>query len=165
MTHKLVEHMEENQETIEPTLESNSMKEQERSLEIISTEDHKENCEMLCKSQEIVSTNDDKTAKCFPQRTDYKQNDFESIPGETNNPLQNCESFFEGLDVECLWMNPEKLHVNTCSPSFSLADSLNLSSMGDSSSLQHWVDCVDSLLSWDGFNQLEQELFFIENSD
>lgn len=59
---------------------------------------------------------------------------------------------------------------NVYSPSFSLEDSLNPSSMAESSSvqedvLQQWVDStVDSMLSWDHFNHLEQELFFLENS-
>ncbi|GFY87275.1 myb domain protein 40 [Actinidia rufa] len=69
------------------------------------------------------------------------------------------------LDVG-LWLNQETTNSNSQSPSLSLKDSPN--PMGESSSMkedsiQKWVDSVDSMLSWDGFNQLEEELLFLEN--
>ncbi|KAJ4973203.1 hypothetical protein NE237_006377 [Protea cynaroides] len=49
--------------------------------------------------------------------------------------------------------------------SFSLEDSLNLSTAGESSSFQEdyrkcWVDDVDSVLSWDGFIPIEDIFYF-----
>ncbi|KAL8151011.1 hypothetical protein V2J09_020819 [Rumex salicifolius] len=53
--------------------------------------------------------------------------------------------------------------------SFSMEDSLNPSSMGDSSSsvvqgeysMKQWVDSVDSLLTWDGFRHLQDDFLFM----
>lgn len=93
-----------------------------------------------------------------------------TIKDDTTSVLNNYEMLCGSLDMS-LCMNKES---NTCSstnsysysPSFSLQNSANPSSMGESSasvqeeSLQQWVDKVDSILSWDGFNQLEDDLFF-----
>ncbi|KAM7509845.1 hypothetical protein LguiB_008720 [Lonicera macranthoides] len=93
-----------------------------------------------------------------------------TIKDDTTSVFNNYEMLCESLDMN-LWMSKES---NTCSstnsysysPSFSLENSANPSSMGESSasvqedSLQQWVDKVDSILSWDGFNQLEEDLFF-----
>ncbi|XP_059639852.1 myb-related protein 315-like [Cornus florida] len=92
--------------------------------------------------------------------------------------LHNYEMLCGSLDVGNLWMNQlqEAININTSyinSPSFnSFEDSLNPSSMGEYSpnsiqvedSLpQQWVDStVDSnILSWDGFNQLEEDELFL----
>ncbi|KAL5581291.1 hypothetical protein UlMin_013733 [Ulmus minor] len=81
------------------------------------------------------------------------------------------------LDLET-WMNQEIIINNKTTSysasSFSLEDSNNLS-IGESpslqaDSLQQWVDSSstsieNTMLSWDGFiNNLEQDLFFFENS-
>ena len=75
------------------------------------------------------------------------------------------------LEMGLLMNQQTDISSNTYSPSFSLEDSINPSMaeysslQEDSLQLQQWVDStVESLLSWDNFNPLEQELFFLENS-
>ena len=92
-----------------------------------------------------------------------------SHEASTDDLLNEMLDGSSDLELGLLMNQQTKTSSNTYSPSFSLEDSLN-PSMAESSSLQddclqQWVDCtVDSLLSWDNFNHLEQELFFLENS-
>ncbi|KAL6325415.1 hypothetical protein AAG906_023260 [Vitis piasezkii] len=92
-----------------------------------------------------------------------------SHEASTDDLLNEMLGGSSDLELGLLMNQQTKTSSNTYSPSFSLEDSLN-PSMAESSSLQddclqQWVDCtVDSLLSWDNFNHLEQELFFLENS-
>ena len=92
-----------------------------------------------------------------------------SHEASTDDLLNEMLGGSSDLELGLLMNQQTKTSSNTYSPSFSLEDSLN-PSMAESSSLQDdclqkWVDCtVDSLLSWDNFNHLEQELFFLENS-
>lgn len=75
---------------------------------------------------------------------------------ETSETLQGYEMV--SLDAG-LWMNQGATNPNSCSPSFSLEESLN-PTMGESNPIQQWVD---SMLSCDGFNQLEEVLLFLKN--
>lgn len=95
---------------------------------------------------------------------------------DTTNLLNNYEILCGGLEMN-MWMNKEtNTSISTTNSysnnSFSLEDSITLSSKAESYGIQQesldqqqWVfGGVDSMLSWDGFNQLEQELFFLENN-
>ncbi|KAF8369613.1 hypothetical protein HHK36_025110 [Tetracentron sinense] len=85
------------------------------------------------------------------------------VSNETINLLDSV-MLWESLDMGL--MNSKTNPSNTCSSSFSLEDSLN-PSMGESSiqedSLQHWVHSVDSILSWEGFDNLE-DIFLLGKS-
>ncbi|XP_050382444.1 myb-related protein 315-like [Argentina anserina] len=98
---------------------------------------------------------------------------------ETADVLKNYEMFCRSLDLGA-FMNQEVSNSSTTSSnntsatttattnsSFSVEESnYNPSvSIGDQpllqqNCLQQWVESVDSMLSWDGFNNLEQDLFF-----
>ncbi|KAA8530145.1 hypothetical protein F0562_004854 [Nyssa sinensis] len=151
VTHKPIEQKEKVEEKTETTPETNSSKEQEENLEVISRTDNHAQSEVL-------------------KTSDQKQNEEVEIisTDETTDLLHNYEMLCGSLDVG-LWMNQETNTTSNSnsSPSLSLEDSLN-PSMGESSSIQEdspqqWVDSVDSLLSWDCFNQLEEELFFLND--
>ncbi|XP_058186639.1 myb-related protein 315-like [Rhododendron vialii] len=75
---------------------------------------------------------------------------------ETSELLRGYEMV--SLDAG-LWMNQGATNPSSCSPSFSLEESLN-PSMGESNPIQQWVD---SMLSCDSFNQLEEVLLFLKN--
>ncbi|CAJ1785018.1 unnamed protein product [Sphenostylis stenocarpa] len=90
---------------------------------------------------------------------------------ETSELLNNFEILCSQLDLGS-WMSQE---INTsstnslCSSSVSMDNNSHLS-MDESSciqenSLQKWVDSMDSILSWDGFNPLDQEIFLSENRE
>ncbi|XP_057983399.1 myb-related protein 315-like [Malania oleifera] len=124
--------------------ESNSSKEQEESTEVKTNEDTNDQAHELTGSSE--KRNEDVTAEDL---------------------LDNYEMLLGSWDMG-LWLNQENNTPKACSPSFSLENSLNPSS-GESSSLQEdplqqWVDSVDSLLTWDGFNHLQEELFFLDQN-
>ncbi|KAF8399844.1 hypothetical protein HHK36_015741 [Tetracentron sinense] len=95
--------------------------------------------------------------------TQKKQDKFELASKETTNLLHSY-NMCERKDVGLL-MNPKTNPSNTCS-SFSLENSLSLSMVECSSlqedPLQHWLDTVDSILSWDSFHHLEEN-FSLEN--
>ncbi|KAG8384918.1 hypothetical protein BUALT_Bualt04G0168100 [Buddleja alternifolia] len=80
--------------------------------------------------------------------------------------ISNYEMMCTSLDMD-LWMtNEESNKASTSySPSFSLEESVYRNSGGESvisiheqtsSTLQQWVESVDSMLYWDGFDQLDQ---------
>ncbi|XP_059624547.1 myb-related protein 315-like [Cornus florida] len=123
-------------------------------------------------SLEVTSMKDCRHAQCEVQVTiDEKQNEVNKIMVTSNEStdhhddlLHNYEMLCPSLDVG-LGVNQETNTSNSYySPTFSLENSINPSSMGTQDSIQQWVDSVDSMLSWDGFNQLEDELFFLDNS-
>ncbi|PQP97114.1 myb-related protein 315-like [Prunus yedoensis var. nudiflora] len=109
--------------------------------------------------------------KGFPEFNDKLQN-VPELAGfdETNDLLKNYEMFCGSLDLGTFLLNQGTNTNNTSTSnsystsSFSVEESNNPSiSIGESiqeHSLQRWVDSVDSMLSWDGFNNLEQDLFF-----
>lgn len=89
------------------------------------------------------------------------------VSNETTTLSNTYEDVCENLDI-VLWMNQEANTSTSYSPSFSLEESLSNPLMGESSyiqedSLQQWVQSVDSMLSWDAFNQLEEELYYFGN--
>ncbi|KAI4348254.1 hypothetical protein L6164_008997 [Bauhinia variegata] len=101
-------------------------------------------------------------------KTEIKIEENKVIWDDTTELINNYELLCSNLDLGS-WMNQE---TNTStssysSSSFSLDDSSHLS-MGESPnlqeiSLQQWIDSMDPILSWDSFNPLEQDLFFLEN--
>ncbi|KAK2969783.1 hypothetical protein RJ640_028063 [Escallonia rubra] len=138
-THKPIEQKEKSAAIVEEIPESSSPKEQEEVLEVTDNNAERDGSEIEERKNEVDMPSDETAADL----------------------LNNYEILCESLDVD-LWMNQDNTNTSTTSysPSFSSA--------GDSSSiqvdsLQQWVDSVDSMLSWDGFNQLEDELFFLEN--
>ncbi|XP_061351859.1 myb-related protein 315-like [Gastrolobium bilobum] len=89
---------------------------------------------------------------------------------DTAELLNNFEMLCSQLDMGS-WVSQEtNTSTNSlCSSSVSVDDSSNLS-MGESTylqenSLKQWVDSMDSILSWDGFNPLDQDIFFMENRE
>lgn len=112
---------------------------------------------------------------------------FEELPNEvelsafdeTADVLKNYDMFCGSLDLEAFMLNQGVSNRSTTSSnntsatttttnsSFSVEESnYNPSIIGDQSlllqqnCLQLWVESVDSMLSWDGFNNLEQDLFY-----
>ena len=149
MTHKPIEQNENSGDhKNETTLESNSSKVQEESQLEVKSIDQKDNHA----EKDFVSTEE-------------KRNEVEVTLDETNDLINNYDIWCGSMDLG-LWMNQETNTNNTSysSNSFSLENSSN-PSMGESPSLQQWVESVDSIFSWDGFNHLEQDLFFLENSE
>lgn len=111
---------------------------------------------------------------------------FEELPNEvelsafdeTTDVLKNYDMFCGSLDLEAFMLNQGVSNSSTTSSnntsatttttnsSFSVEESnYNPSIIGDQwllqqNCLQQWVESVDSMLSWDGFNDLEQDLFY-----
>ncbi|XP_020232508.1 myb-related protein 315 [Cajanus cajan] len=90
---------------------------------------------------------------------------------DTAELLNNFEMIFSQLDLGS-WMSQEITNTSTnslCSSSVTLDDTSHLSvdesSYIQENSLQQWVDSMDSILSWDGFNPLDQDIFFLENRE
>ncbi|KAL6978237.1 hypothetical protein U1Q18_041029 [Sarracenia purpurea var. burkii] len=120
------------------------------------------------------STEQEESFEVITETTLEKQDETHKIMTtleETNDDLlHDYEIMMCGGSLDDgLWMSQETNNTtsNSYSPAFSLEDSLN-PSMAESSSIQEdsirkWVDSVDSMLSWEGFNQLQEELFFLEN--
>ncbi|XP_059452307.1 myb-related protein 315-like [Corylus avellana] len=147
VTHKPFEQKGSNVDNDETTVESNSSKGQEESVEFKSSMDNHARRDSL--------------------GTEEKGDEVELITmDETNDLLNNYDGWWGSLDLGYSWMNQEANTINTSySSSFSLENSSN-PSMGESPSLQEdsiqqWAGSVDSMLSWDGFNHLEQDLFFL----
>jgi len=90
---------------------------------------------------------------------------------DTSELLNNFEMLCSKLDLGS-WMMSQETNTSTnslCSSSVSMDDTSHLS-MDESSylqenSLQQWVDSMDSILSWDGFNPLDQDILFLENRE
>lgn len=104
-------------------------------------------------------------AKRDSLKTEEKRDEVELRGDVTNDLLNFCDIWWGGFDSES-WMIRENTHNNSYSSSFSLQNCSN-PSMGESPSIQEnslhqWVESVDSILPWDGFNHLEQDLFFLE---
>ncbi|GAB4848029.1 hypothetical protein Ancab_002689 [Ancistrocladus abbreviatus] len=81
---------------------------------------------------------------------------------ETVDLINNYKILCGELDVGSL-MSQEPSTVrtaNTCSSSFSVGGT---SSGAQGESLQQWLDSVDSLLSLDGLNHLDDDVFFLNN--
>ncbi|KAM7512550.1 hypothetical protein LguiB_011425 [Lonicera macranthoides] len=123
--------------------------------------------ELKDKNETIIVSNSTK---------DQEENEVAVSSNDTTNLLNNYEILCGGFEMN-MWMNKEtNTSISTSNSysnnSFSLEDSITLLSMAESSCIQQesldqqqWVfGGVDSMLSWDGFNQLEQELFFLENN-
>ncbi|KAK9271502.1 hypothetical protein L1049_001861 [Liquidambar formosana] len=154
VTHKPIEQKEKTDEKLEAVLpESSSSKDEAaESLEVKSMDNH-------------AQTD-------FPGKY-MKQDEVELTSDETTSLLNSYEMLCGNLDVG-LWLNQDaNTTTNTCSPSFSMEGSLNPSMVKPSSLqentlqqnfLQQWVNSVDSFLPWDGFNHIEEELLFLENS-
>lgn len=152
LTHKSIEQQKEKTETLTESLPSNDHDEEELSL------------------QDGVTSMDNNYAQRDIPETNEKPDTVELINSdETSNLLNNYEMLCGNLDMG-LWLNQEtNTAASTCSSSFSREESLNRS-MGvpplniQENSLQQWVDSVDSFLSWDGFNNLDQDLLFLEQT-
>ncbi|PSR87522.1 hypothetical protein CEY00_Acc30570 [Actinidia chinensis var. chinensis] len=118
------------------------------------------------KVEEKIETNPEPNSLKEQEETRGKENEAKMVLDGRNDLLNDYEVLCGSLDVG-LWWNQETTNSNSQSLSLSLEDSLN-PSMGESpsikeDSIQKWVDSMDSMLSWDGFNQLEEELLFLEN--
>ena len=120
------------------------------------------------------------------QDEDNGNKGFEELPNEvelsafdeTTDVLKNYDMFCGSLDLEAFMLNRGVSNSSTTSSnntsaattttnsSFSVEESnYNPSIIGDQSllqqnCLQQWIESVDSMLSWDGFNNLEQDLFY-----
>ncbi|KAG8482937.1 hypothetical protein CXB51_021897 [Gossypium anomalum] len=95
------------------------------------------------------------------QQQGIKLDDDEKVEGielsldETNDLFNSYQMLCESFDLDS-WLNQDAAN-NTCSSSYSMEESSNKSSTGETNStigedsLKQWVDCVDSFLSWDSF--------------
>ncbi|XP_068334440.1 myb-related protein 315-like [Pyrus communis] len=107
--------------------------------------------------------------KGFPESDEKSRNEVQlTTLDDANDILKNYEVFCGSLDLGTLMLNqgfPNTSSMsNSYSTSFSVEDSNNASiSIGETmqeNCLQQWVDSVDSMLSWDGFNTFGQDLFY-----
>ncbi|KAK7338463.1 hypothetical protein VNO77_19073 [Canavalia gladiata] len=104
-------------------------------------------------------------------KTEGKREENKVTWDDTTELVNNFEMLCSQLDLGS-WMSQETNTTSTnslCSSSVSLDDTSHLS-MDESSylqenSLQQWVDSMDSILSWDDFNPLDQDIFFLENRE
>ncbi|XP_017245557.2 myb-related protein 315 isoform X1 [Daucus carota subsp. sativus] len=93
-----------------------------------------------------------------------RQNKIDISSDESTFLLNNYEIMCGSLDVVSL-MNQVANTSASYSPSFSVEESSSNPSIGESSytqgdSAQQWGQSTDAMLSWDAFNQLEEELFY-----
>lgn len=150
VTHKPVEERENIEEKIVTIPESDTQKDEEGIAE------------------DAILLSDDNAQRDSESNDRIGGDEVKMASDQTANVLSNCDMLCGSLEME-LWMNQEantSSSITSYSPSFSMQDSLNLSSSSSiqEDSLQQWVGSVDSMLSWDVFNQLEDELFFMENT-
>ncbi|TKY58873.1 myb proto-oncogene protein [Spatholobus suberectus] len=117
---------------------------------------------------EINSLDSDGTKEMT--KTDGKREENKVTWDDTSELLNNFEMLCSQLDLGS-WMSQENnTSTNSlCGSSVSLDDTSHLSvdesSYIQENSLQQWVDSMDSILSWDGFNPLNQDIFFLENRE
>ncbi|CAK7328237.1 unnamed protein product [Dovyalis caffra] len=114
-------------------------------------------------SWEVKSQDHDEAKSDLAQVKDQKLEQDEMKILDESDLLKNYEILCGSLDVGS-WINQE---TNTSS-SYSSQESNNISA-GESHSIQEnslrqWVDSVDSFLPWDSFSHLDEDLFFLENS-
>ncbi|XP_073525290.1 uncharacterized protein [Phyllobates terribilis] len=95
--------------------------------------------------------------------------------GTLDQLFSNYEVMFDDMDPSMLLgqevTRAHNLNTSCSTTSFSVEDSLNPSSMGESSSsvvqgeyfMNQWVDSVDSLLTWDGFRHLQDDFLYMGN--
>ncbi|XVF16271.1 hypothetical protein REPUB_Repub10bG0016700 [Reevesia pubescens] len=129
VTHKPIEKAEKSTDS-----DCNSSNKQEASLESKSEDDH----------EMTVS----------PRRDYEKLEEIQVTLDETNDLLNNYQLMYGSFDLDS-WLNQDT--SSTYTSSFSVEESNNNPSMGETNSIQEddslkqWVDCVDSFLLWDGF--------------
>nr|QCH41144.1 MYB transcription factor 32 [Dimocarpus longan] len=160
VTHKPIdndptEKSDHDQKINETSLESNSPKESSQeniSLEIQS-HDHDDD-----------NNNNNDVKKDIPRTENQKvQEEVELISvDDTTDLLNNYEMMCGNLDFGSWKLNQESNTSTSCSSSFSWEESNHQNpTMDESLSLQQWIDNVDPFLSWDCFNQLEENLFLL----
>ncbi|KAJ6424036.1 hypothetical protein OIU84_024919 [Salix udensis] len=115
-------------------------------------------------SMEVKSEDQDHAKSDFAQVKDQKIEQDEVKTVDETDLLKSYEMLCGSLDVGP-WINQE---TNT-STSYSSQESNNNLSAGEFHSIQEdslsqWIDSVDSFLPWDSFNNLDEDLFFLENS-
>ncbi|ESW12843.1 hypothetical protein PHAVU_008G146900 [Phaseolus vulgaris] len=82
---------------------------------------------------------------------------------ETTELLNNFEMLCSPLELGSWVSQGTNTSTNSlCSSSVSLDDE---SSYVLENSLEQWVDSMNSILSWDGFNPFDQDIFFSENGE
>ncbi|PNX75843.1 protein ODORANT1-like [Trifolium pratense] len=98
-------------------------------------------------------------------KTEWKKEENKVTWDDSDELLNNFEILCSNLDLGT-WMNQgTNTSTNSVSSSSISFDDTSHISIDESSylqqnSLQHWVDSMDSLLSWDGFNPLDQNISF-----
>ncbi|KAJ6314781.1 hypothetical protein OIU78_018296 [Salix suchowensis] len=115
-------------------------------------------------SMEVKSEDQDQAKSDFAQVKDQKIEQDEVKTVDETDLLKSYEMLCGSFDVGP-WINQE---TNT-STSYSSQESNNNLSAGEFHSIQEdslsqWIDSVDSFLPWDSFNNLDEDLFFLENS-
>ncbi|XVF04919.1 hypothetical protein REPUB_Repub05bG0126300 [Reevesia pubescens] len=89
-----------------------------------------------------------------PRRDDEKLEEIQVTLDETNDLLNNYQLMYGSFDLDS-WLN--QYTSSTYTSSFSVEESNNNPSMGETNSIQEddslkqWVDSVDPFLLWDGF--------------
>ncbi|KAG5254455.1 Myb-related protein [Salix suchowensis] len=142
---------------IEQTANDVSGEENETAQESISLIEQEE-------SMEVKSEDQDQAKSDFAQVKDQKIEQDEVKTVDETDLLKSYEMLCGSFDVGP-WINQE---TNT-STSYSSQESNNNLSAGEFHSIQEdslsqWIDSVDSFLPWDSFNNLDEDLFFLENS-
>ncbi|XP_027351215.1 myb-related protein 315 [Abrus precatorius] len=99
-------------------------------------------------------------------KTEGKREENKGTCDDTTELLNNFEMLCSQLNLGSWKSQETNTSTNSlCSSSVSVDDtshfSMDESSYLQESSLQQWVDSMDSILSWDGFSSLDQDIFFM----
>jgi len=98
-------------------------------------------------------------------KTEWKREENKVAWDDTSELLNNFEMLCSNLDLET-WMsqdtNPSANSVSSSSVSLDNTSHISIdeSSYFQQNSLQQWVDSMDSIIPWDGFNLLDQDISF-----
>ncbi|KAK2413742.1 transcription factor MYB20 [Trifolium repens] len=115
--------------------------------------------------ENIKSLNNDVTKEMT--KTEWKKEENKVTWDDSDELLNNFEILCSNLDLGT-WMNQgTNTSTNSVSSSSISLDNTSHISIDESSylqqnSLQQWVDSMDSMIPWDGFNPLDQEFSFFE---
>jgi len=115
------------------------------------------------KNVEIKSLVSDSTKEMT--KTEWKREENKVVWDDTSELLNNFEMLCSNLDLET-WMSEDtNTSANSVSSSSISLDNTSHICIDESSYLQQntleqWVDSMDSILPWDGFNLLDQDITF-----
>ncbi|KAL3829531.1 hypothetical protein ACJIZ3_018333 [Penstemon smallii] len=123
--------------------------------------EHKENVEENTENKSDIESSLNQNEKL--------KDEIKSRQSKANYMTNDYEFMNQSSNMDLLIENNQEMKMNsTCySSTFSVGDSVSypnsketkISTLDESSVVQQWVESVDSMFSWDGFNELDQQFF------